>query len=600
MESLGGVAPIGSNVHICVRDWMIQTGAPESSIRALNAKIEDDGRTSTLKARERIGSLLRKYREPVMDEAAFILYLNSLHQELMRAEADKEHYREIFTFNTGNKNSYPKALRKIDWPAPHAKAYIHQKGLKKMGTNPYSKKQKLLTYSKTDKWEHFKPLAWESVLNGTTEVEIPSLTVEKMVMVCEDNGVSLESLGRIAVDYVKKHMPGVASKVNNIASEDVSLVFSTIANNLNVEAEIKLVEESISGVTREVSGNGLSEAVNLYFGKQKLLARLRSGYHLKEREADIEALATTHTMNALSAMVSEQTAARLMGPIQQQYKDSGLAFTIEKAVLEATKIEEEKPEWKPSGPRKANSTRAMTATFYPATASINKLDGEEDQNENKEELVLEEDDFEDMVLEDETGELHYISKVKKVNLRPSSRQRQASPSQERGRGPKKRAFSKAKVRTKVNLVRASSRSSKSPQRRLPQRRQILNRARTQSRGPRRFSTSRRPSQGRSMSPLRKPRACLRCGSEGHLGDKCTRYRTFASVRCYKCSRAGRTLFHPPSLCLHDPESGWVEPGNRTPNTKKKFGFRSRERKGSSRSPTPRRQKSPQAANRKNQ
>ena len=156
------------------------------------------------------------------------------------------------------------------------------------------------------------------------------------------------------------------------------------------------------------------------------------------------------------------------------------------------------------------------------------------------------------------------------------------------------------MRTKVNLVRASSRSSKSPQRRLPQRRQFLNRARTQSRGPRRFSTSRRPSQGRSMSPLRKPRACLRCGSEGHLGDKCTRYRTFASIRCYKCSRAGRTLFHPPSLCLHDPESGWVEPGNRTPNTKKKFGFRSRERKGSSRSPTPRRQKSPQAANRKNQ
>ena len=599
MESLGGLAPIGSNVTRHVRDWMVQTGAPVESIRALNARIEDDGRTSTLKARERIGSLLRKYREPVMDEAAFILYLNSLHQELMMAEADKKYYREIFIFNTGNKNSYPKALMKIDWPAPHAKTYINFKGLKKMGTNPYSKKQKLLTYSKTDKWEHFKPLAWESVLNGTTEVEIPSLTVEKMIMVCEENGVSLESLGRIAVDYVKKHMPGVASKVNNMASEEVSLVFSTIANNLNVEQEIKLVEESISGVTREITGNGLSEAVNLYFGKQKLLARLRSGYHLREREADIEALATTHTMNAISAMVSEQTAARLMGPIQQQYRDAGLTFNIEKAVLEATKIEEEHPEWKPTSPRKATSIRAMTATFYPTTASINKLDGEEGQDENNEELVLEEDDFEDMILEDEMGELHYISKVKRVNLKPSSRQKQASPYQERGRGPKKRAFSKAKVRTKVNYVRAVSRSSKSPQRRLPQRRQILNRARSQSRGPRRFSTSRRPSQGRSKSPLRKPKSCLRCGSEGHLGDKCTRYRTFASVRCFKCSKSGRTLFHPPSLCLHDPESGWVEPGNRTPNTKKKFGFRSRERRGSGRSPSPRRQKSPQAASRKN-
>ena len=67
------MAPIGSNVTRHVRDWMVQTGAPVESIRALNARIEDDGRTSTLKARERIGSLLRKYRKPVMDEAAFIL-----------------------------------------------------------------------------------------------------------------------------------------------------------------------------------------------------------------------------------------------------------------------------------------------------------------------------------------------------------------------------------------------------------------------------------------------------------------------------------------------------------------------------------------------
>lgn len=339
------------------RDFMQLQGELQG---ALNARIEDDGRTSTLKARDRIWSLLRNYREPVMDEAAFKLYLNAQHQELMKQEAEKEYYKEIFIFNTGNRNSYPKALMKIDWPPPHVK-YIGQKGLKKIETNPYTKETKLLVYSKTEKWENFKPLAWVSVLTGSTEVEIPSLTVEKMITVCEEHGVSLESLGKIAVDYVKKHMPGVAAMVTNVTSElltgDVALVFTTIANNLNVEEEIRLVEESINGVTRDTSGNGLSEAVNLFFGKQKLLARLR-------READIEALAITHTMNAISAMVSEQTASRLMGPIRQQYRDAGLAFTIEMAVLEANKLEEEHPDWKPTTPRKATSFRAQPATFF--------------------------------------------------------------------------------------------------------------------------------------------------------------------------------------------------------------------------------------------
>lgn len=594
MDGFGGLTPVKASWALGVREFMKQLGAEPDQIRGITAVIEDDQRSSTLKAQDRIGKLLRAYREPAMDSTAFLILLNAQHAELETQEESKNEYRDTFTFNTGNRNCYPRALRLKKYPKPDLK-YVGQKGLKIIGTNPFTKETKLLTYSKAEKWETFKPLAWESVLVGTVEKEIPSLTIEKMITVCEENGVSLEGLGKIAVDYVKKHMTSVSAKVNNVTSEEVALVFKTIANNLNVEEEMKMVEESIMTVAREPNGTTLSEAVNQYFGKQKLLARLRSGYRLKEKEADIAALATAHTMNALMAMVSEQVANRLMGPIQQQYRDNGWTFSVEKALMEALKMEDDHPEWVPSSTRKAASAKSMSATVFPQAPMINKLDGkpedpapEDSANIN---MVEEDDELEDMVLEDEYGELHYIAKAKRVDLKPSQKGHRP-----RSRGPTSRVFSKTRFKAKVNLVQSRT-GSKSPRtaRAAPVGARVFRPARS-PRSPGKPFERRGPSKGRSQSPLRRPKACIRCGSEAHLGEGCTRYRMFCSVQCYKCKNKGYgTLFHPPALCLYDPKAEYKEPGDRSPNTNKKYGFRSPSRRPFKSPQRPERNRSPAPA-----
>ena len=592
MDGFGGVIPVGSSWAIGVREWMKKTGAQPEHYRGINAMVEDDHRSSTLKARDRIGKLLRAYREPTMDATDFQIMLNAQHAELEAQEESKKELRDIFAFNTGNGNCYPKALKLKKYPKPENK-YVGQKGMKMIGTNPYTKETRLLVYNKAEKWETFKPLAWESVLVGDKEKEIPSLTVEKMITVCEEHGVSMEGLGKVAVDYVKKHMSSVSAKVNNVTSEEVSLVFSTIANNLNVEDEMKMVEESIMTVSREPNGTTLSEAVNQYFGKQKLLARLRSGYKLKEKVADIEALASSHTMNALMSMVSEQVANKLMGPIQQQYKDNGITYTVEKALMEALKMEDDHPEWVPTTTRKASSVKAMSATIFPqAQAEVNRMSGvsEEPEDSNNVNMVEEDDEPEDMVLEDEYGDLHYIAKAKRVDLKPSKQGHRS-----RSKGPEKRNFSKTRFKAKLNLVQGRN-NSKSP--RLG--RTGLDGAKTRIFRPARSPRSpgghlqkRGPSKGRSKSPLRRPKACIRCGSENHLGDSCTRYRQFCANQCYKCKNNGHgTLFHPPHLCLHDTTSSYKEPGDRSPNTHKKYGFRSPGRKPFSKSPVRTERRSP--------
>ena len=574
MDGFGGVIPVGSSYLIGVREWMKQTGAQPEHYRGINAVVEDDHRSSTLKARDRIGKLLRAYREPTMDATDFQILLNAQQAELEAQEESKKELREIFAFNTGNGNCYPRALKIKKYPKPENK-YVGQRGMKMIGTNPYTKETKLLVYNKAEKWETFKPLAWESVLVGDKEKEIPSLTVEKMITVCEEHGVSMEGLGKVAVDYVKRHMVSVSAKVNNVTSEEVSLVFRTIANNLNVEDEMKMVEESIMTVAREPNGTTLSEAVNQYFGKQKLLARLRSGYKLKEKVADIESLASSHTMNALMSMVSEQVANKLMGTTQQQYRDNGMMFTVEKALMEALKLEDDHPEWIPTTTRKASSVKAMSATIFPQPqAQVNKVDGvpEEPKEESSVNMVEEDDEPEDMVLEDEHGELHYIAKVKRVDLKPSKQGHRS-----RSTGPASRNFSKTRFKAKVNLVQGGY-SSKSP--RLG--RAGLDRANTRvfrparsPKSPGRQIQGGGPTKGRSKSPLRRPKACMRCGSEGHLGNSCTRYRQFCAVQCFKCKNNGHgTLFHPPHLCLYDTASSYKEPGDRSPNTHKKYGFRS--------------------------
>ena len=544
---------------------------------------------ATRKGQYKIRELLKNYQAPLRNRQEFETEMESWRAHLMDEENAKKVLRMIFKEVTGSEINAPPELRKKTVLC--TKKVVDTMHGVVWGINPFTNSKEKLEYQDKETWTDFKEKSIESVNVGGKQYVITSLTVEKMVGQAEEAGLSLQSLGRLARCFVEAALPSVAAKVNNIHNDDVSAIFSVIEAAIDVEEEIRVVEKSVDEVKRAPGKFDLVDVVNMYTKMQYILTQLRTGFPVNNDELreKIQTSADKLGVQALYSMVSNETRMCLLDEVQTRYSMAGQDLTLERMLSEASHLEKTKPEW-----RIKTTMRPPTkvyATIQSASgggegaeeaASLNTLDVEQEQDEEVEEGFLEEndEDYEDQQFVDDEGEVFYLTKVRRVHMRPSKRDGKnfrGSP------GTGRRQMSQSPYRGRVTLIKKYERPSQPPAPRpgSPGRagsgggpaargKPVWRKSGGRGRGNDKPVTGRTPSR----SPGRK--RCLRCDSENHLGKNCTRYGKFSLSACLKCKRLGfYPQYHNEDVCLRDKASKWKSPSSRSssPATQQRYGFR---------------------------
>ena len=551
---------------------------------------------ATRKGQYKIRELLKNYQAPLRNKQEFETEMGSWRAQLMDEENDKKVLRLIFKEVTGSEINAPPELRKKT--VLETKKVVDTMHGVVWGINPFTNTKEKLEYQDKETWADFKEKSIESVNVGGKQIVITSLTVEKMVGQAEEAGLSLQSLGRLARCFVEAALPAVAAKVNNIHNDDVSAIFSVIEAAIDVEEEIRIVEKSVDEVKRAPGKFDLVDVVNMYTKMQYILTQLRTGFPINNDELreKIQASADKLGVQALYSLVSNEIRMYLLDDVQTRYSMAGQDLTLERMLFEASQMEKTKPEWRIKTtmrpPTKVYATIQSSAgggeEADPA-ASVNAVDGDQDQEEEIEEGFLEEndEDYEDQQFVDDEGEVFYLSKVRRIHMRPSKRDGKnfrGSPSMGR------RQMSQSPYRGRVTLIKKYERSSQPPGAKSgsPGRpggpgspgkgrgdgaargKPVWRKFGGRGRGNDRPVTGRTPSR----SPGRK--RCLRCDSENHLGKNCPRYGKFSTSACRKCKSLGfYPQYHNEDVCLRDKLSKWRNPNSRSssPATQQRFGFR---------------------------
>ena len=544
---------------------------------------------ATRRGQYKIRDLLKNYTAPLRSKQDFEAEIGAWRAHLLDEENTKKVLRKAFEKMTGSEANCPPELRKKT--VLDAKNVVGTQHNVVYGLNPFTNEKEKLEYQDKEVWADFKDKAVESVNVGDKQVLIPSLTVEKLIAQAELAGLSLQSLGRLARCFVEAALPAVATKVNNIHDENVSEIFNVIEAAIDVENEIQIVEKSLDEVERKPGKFDLTDVVNVYTKKQHILIQLRTGFAMNsaEQRKRVQQAADSLGLQALYNLVSPETKMFLLEDIQQRYSMSGQECTLERMLMEASTAEKNKPEWRIKTKMKPPSRVYGTVQAAPVGAeepNVNTIGGGPDEkDDDAEDGVLEEndEDFEDQQFEDADGELFYLSKVRRVHMRPSKR-----PTSPGGR----RHISSSPYRGRVTMVKRYESRPPAPSR--PQ--SPGNKRQGKDSGGRgkpvwkklprndRKNNNAAPGRTRSKSPRKKK--CLRCNSENHLGDKCPRYGKYCATICNYCKKLGLIQYHPDELCLRNGKSNWRSPNSRStsPATQMKYGFK--QRRGLSPLPSP--------------
>lgn len=553
---------------------------------------------ATKRGQIKIQTLLKNYTAPRRDKQEFENEVEAMKKELEDDEISKEELRRVFKILTGSEVNFPPELKKQTVVSGKSKVDVKH-GIV-WGYNPYTKEKEKLEYSQKEEWKTFKERCMESVTVGDKQKLIPSLTVEKLITESERSGLSLVSLGRLARSFVEAEMPNVTSKISCLHDSDVAETFQVIESAIDVDAEIKMVQETMNSIRREPGRQDLADVVHNYLGKQIVLTQLRLGFANtdQEKKARITAAAEDTTMNALYNLVSPETSYYLVQDVQALYHLTDQKVTLKDMLKEAIIVEKDKPEWKIKTVMKPPS--GLYATVQQGSINV-VAEGHKNENEEAEEGILEDDeDFEDRAFVDYEGEVFLLSGVKAVQLRQSRQGKANTP----GGHPSRRNYSPSPFKGKVTMMKrygksfgggGPNRGSPGPRRGSPgpgrggssggSRGPVWRRS--GARGRTQYS-ARSPVRG--QTPPRSPgrKTCMRCGSENHLGRSCPRYGKYSQTPCRLCKSKNKTLFHDPSVCLYSSEGGYKNPNSRSnsPNTKVKYGFLKSTYSRNGRSPTP--------------
>ena len=536
---------------------------------------------ATKRGQVKIEKLLKDYQAPRRDRQEFENEMEAWKKELEDDELSKEELRKVFKAITGSAVSFPQELKKQTVLV--GKKTVDIKHGVVWGFNPFTGTKEKLEYNQKEDWKDFKERCIESVNLGDRQKLIPSLTVEKLMVEAEKSGLSLMSLGRLARSFVEAEIPSIGAKVNNLHDDHVSEIFKVIESAIDVDEEIRIVQQALQTVKREPGHYDLGDILHNYLGKQIVLTQLRLGFANTNQEAKdlITKAAEETTMQALYNLVSQETLYFLLQDVQAKLHIQKQKVTLAKMLKEAIICERNHPEWRiKTVMRPPNGIFATVAVG----ASVNVVNG--DVGEEEEEGILQEaDDFADQQFQDDEGELFYLTGVKRVQLRQS----RAGRSDSQGHKPR-RSFSASPYRGKVTMLkkyvstqprgrgrggpRAGSPGHGRPPspggrggggRGLPEWRRSAARGRP-GYGPRPPTKGRTPSR----SPGRK--RCLRCGSENHLGKSCPRYGKFCTTQCSICKDRGITLFHEAKVCIKTDSFKDPKFRSNSPATKFNYGF----------------------------
>ena len=475
----------------------------------------------TARGRIRIQTLLFNYRQPLFNKVSFKQYLLGRKEDFEFGETTKTRLRNMIESVTKSKSAHPPFLDACK--CPDIRDTIEKVDFKTYGIDPFvdisgrRPPKRLLVSDQEPEWKHFKNkciVEVGDIENGATKNKkiILSLTIENVILECQERGYSIENVGRLLLDILKQVVPEMAGKIN-AHSEVTKEIFKNLDSVIDLEREIKVVEESLNAVKRSV-GEPIQLCGNNYESKQNILARLRSS-GANDDIKEIRSKCSMVTFMQCLELVTPEVKNEILNVSLRKYSSLGTSFDLNSLYREVNMLESKHPAWRIKTDMYCQSRGLSVLPAVPA-GNIFKIECDQSPEEEEDDDELNEDDE----FEEEEPE-------KKPPPKPRQSRRMA---------PGPICHKRRKQRPQV-------------------------------------SKKGEPVMDESSATLLG--YCASCGDTEHETRRCHRYGAgFSHKVCIHCQDHNMEypLFHPSSLCRFNPDSGYKSPDDRSPDSLFRYGF----------------------------
>ena len=328
-------------------------GVSEDIIKGLRLYAEAADQDIASRGRQRIHSLLTKYREPRYNKVGWKQKLSADKEEFEQLEQDKARWRALYKSMTHNEASHPREYdaRKC----PDINYCTETVDGKTFGLNPFRSanggafEKQLLQYEGKLTWSEFKnrcnvEIGDTDSSNNRVKKMVFSLTLEALIQDCQNYGCSLDQLGRVLMDFLKSTVPDIATKIN-AHTEVTSEIFKNIESIVDIQKEIAMVEDSLNNVKRNPE-DSLNVAGNNFGAKQLILAKLRSTSNNGDDLKEIQARTDRCTFQMMLELIGPETRNYIINSSMRKYYSMGREYTLDLLYKEVSKLEESNPSWR--------------------------------------------------------------------------------------------------------------------------------------------------------------------------------------------------------------------------------------------------------------